>query len=57
MNYGCTGCDKLTTLKEDEKGNLYGSVKCKEPNEECYKGNFIYVDGKKAPQPSEPEKE
>lgn len=42
MSCGCTGCEKLTTLKEDENGHLCGSIKCKEPNEECYKENFIF---------------
>ena len=47
--YGCVGCDYITSVEKD------GVIKCTfEGNKECYSGNFIYVDGEKVPQPSEP---
>lgn len=50
--YGCVGCDYITSVEKN------GVIKCTfEGNKECYSGNFIYVDGEKVPQPSEPPSE
>lgn len=50
--YGCVGCDYITGVEKDRV------IKCTfEGNKECYSGNFIYVDGERVPQPSEPPSE
>ena len=47
--YGCVGYDYITSVEKDRV------IKCTfEGNKECYSGNFIYVDGERVPQPSEP---
>lgn len=49
--FGCVGCDYITSAED-------GVIKCTfEGNRECYTGNFIYVDGERVSQPSEPETE